>query len=48
MREEIENVIEILQSEKKELEQLANGDWNMLAQTVGMQRAIDLLEELLQ
>lgn len=47
MREEIENVIEILRSEKEELEQNANGDWCVLAQTVGLQRAIDLLEELL-
>ena len=46
--EEIKDAIEVLQFEKEELEDNANGDWCVLAQTVGLQRAIDLLEELLQ
>lgn len=46
--EEIKNVIEVLQFDKQELEDDANGDWCILARTVGLQRAIDLLEELLQ
>ncbi len=46
--EEIKDIIEVLQFDKQELEDNANGDWCVLAQTVGIQRAIDLLEELLQ
>lgn len=43
--QKLQYVLNTLKTEKKELEKFADDDWCVLAQTVGLQTAIDLLEE---
>lgn len=48
MKEKIKYVIETLKTEKEDIEEMSNGDWILLAQAVGLQRGIELLEEIIK